>query len=93
MSLEEELRAIWNRYGPQRMFERDAGRLRQEAERDLVELNAKRGRLGLPHVSEQRGDPQLCVSQAVSWQAPPRMWRDELDSELLTAVKHFFENY
>jgi hypothetical protein len=92
MTLEEELRAIWNKYGHQRVLERDAGRMRQEAERDLVELNVKRGRLGLPHVSVERDPQSLSASQAISWAPPPRTWRDELDSEILTAVKHFLEN-
>jgi hypothetical protein len=66
LSLEQELRATWLKYEPQRSAANAGARTRAEAERDLADLNDRRSKPGLP------------------------TWRDELDAELLSAIrKHF----
>lgn len=54
VNLTSELRVAWDRYEPQRKAELESVRLYQEANRELNELNLKRGKMGLVHVSEHQ---------------------------------------
>jgi hypothetical protein len=84
----EELHQIWNKYESQRAAELDAARVREEATRELAEMNAKRSKLGLIAVVEYQASQQLQAGNY--WVGPqPKTWRDEMDAELLSAVKRF----
>lgn len=91
MTLEEELRAIWDKYEPQREAERRASETQAEAWRDLCALNDKRKVLGLQPVSEYRDrDSIFGQMSAIVHSPPPKTWRNELDEELLSAVRRRF---
>jgi len=86
-NLASDLRAAWDRYEPQRKAELELAKLHQEANRELNELNVKRGRLGLAHVSEYQ--PSQGFTQAAVFSAPAPSWRSDLDAELLSIVKRY----
>jgi hypothetical protein len=89
-NLAGDLRAAWDTYEPQRRAELESVRLYQEANRELNELNVKRGRLGLAHVSEhQPSQVSQGFTQAAVYSPPPKTWRDDLDTELLSIVKRY----
>lgn len=92
MSLEDDLRTIWQKYEPQREAERNAAETARTAARELAELNAKRLRAGLPSVCEysDRGMQGIGQMQAV-WAPVPRTWRDDLRDDVMAAVRKAFE--
>lgn len=93
MTLEEELRAIWSKYEPQRDAERRALETQAKAWKDLCELNEKRKTLGLQPVSEYRDRDGMfggMLQSAIVYSPPPKTWRDELNEELLSAIRRSF---
>lgn len=93
MTLEEDLQIIWNRYEPQRDAECNAMLRDQQAREELVEFNKRRAQLGLNPVTEyQHREPSNLMAHgySVSVGPAPKTWRDDLDAEILVAVKKHF---
>lgn len=93
MTLEEELRLIWAKYEPQRMLEKHAVEIHQNAARELRELNERRAKENLLPVGEWRdsNSAQMAAMQAGQFYQPSaaKTWRDKLESELLATVKRY----
>lgn len=88
MNLLEDLRAIWDSYGPQREADAMSERTRKNAECELQELNERRRAAGLSRLvpaSEATGYQMQSMAQ-MHYQAPPRTWRDELASDLVGRI-------
>jgi hypothetical protein len=92
MSLEQELKPIWDKYETQRAAERDAAKTRADAERELAELNAKRIKAGLETAGVYQDHTRMLQSQAV-WigtNGVQKTWRSEMESEMMVAVRKTF---
>lgn len=87
MTLEQELRTVWEKYAPQRDAEANAARSQAQANKDLGELNARRKLAGLDPVGTYQGMGQMGSLGQVY--PPPRTWRDDMDDELLSTVKEW----
>jgi hypothetical protein len=85
-----ELKAIWDKYEPQRSAERTAAETRLEAQKELAALNQKRLAAGLPMVTEYRDQSLTGQSVGQVWMGPPpKTWRDEMEGELLSCLRRY----
>jgi len=92
--LEAALAAVWMKYKPQRDAELDATKVAREASVELMELNQRRLSAGLGTVIEAAmasGFAQQMTGQQLYAYPSPRTWRDEMDAELLLAVKRWLQ--
>jgi hypothetical protein len=92
MSLEQELKSIWDKYETQRAAERDAAKTRADAERELAELNAKRIKAGLETASVYQDHTRMLQAQPV-WigtNGQQKTWRSEMESEMMVAIRKAF---
>lgn len=95
-ALVTELRSIWARYEPQRAEAERLRIIRTNAAQELEDLNERRRQAGLPEVDVPRASDQQAAmyQQAAMMQnayrsEPVLTWKEQMDEELLAAVKRF----
>jgi hypothetical protein len=91
MDLLDELKAIWAKYETQMAAERNAEETRVQAATELMALNQKRTKVGLPVVMEHQSQSMTNQGMGMYCYPPAKTWRDDMQAEMMVAIRKAFE--